>query len=362
MSSYINPYVLLDELSKLLSGVNDPVLIDKWLKEQPNIDLENNICESYGYALSMLQKIIGTRNYFIFNYLLTNPSYNVNICAKRIYRKSNEADTPIHNAIDKILKVYVERLLADFLNYYNSSENEKIITQKVAKLIVDCCFVQSGFKRIDYELIDTIFGGFESIWEEIFPGILNAVRTGDLDRLESMENLENVKKYWFCERETILLLFLTLEAIEYSNQHLISYLCKQIFKLYTGLKDEDFVDNNYNMDDRIITNSSMSEYISTILDILMELNNTLAIELTKKLILIGLKPSNIFKYNIELIDDQNFECVNDKIVLKEVAEEYNTSSILCVFTLLFHKYIYLDEDNMYNLIQIFIGEGLLFGI
>jgi hypothetical protein len=191
---------------------------------------------------------------------------------------------------------------------------------------------------------------------------LDGVRTGDLDRLKTMEELENVKKYWFCERESIMLLYLALEAIEYNNQHLLGYLCRQIFKLYTDFTDDDFDDDNYNMNASSVGYSSLSEYISTILDVLINLNNTLALELVKKLILIGLEPSCIFKCYVNWTDDRNFRCDHDKIVLKEVAEDFDTSSILCVVKLLFHKQIYLDEDNSDLLIRIFIGEGLLFGL
>ena len=390
MSDYINQYELLCELCKLLNGKNDPVTIDIWLRKYPLIGLEADLGGLLGYGLTMLHEIVGTNNYLILYYLLTSPSpsLNVNICTKEVYRQSKGGETPLHYAVDKIKKEYVEILLAfgadrrfnggynvktpiqlanncdrrssiivNFLNDYYPSENEKIITQKFVKLSVDCCFEYSGIKRSDHELVDAKFGGFESTWDKVFPGILDAVRSGDLDRLKTMEELENVKKYWFCKKVSIMLLYLALEAIEYSNQHLLGYLCSQIFKLYT-----DFTDDNYNMNTRLVGYTSMREYISTVFDVLMNLNNTLALELVKKLILIGLDPSCIFKYYVEWINDRNFRCDYGKILLKEVSEDFDTSSILCVFKLLIHKYIYLDEDNNYLLIQSLIGEGLLFGI
>ena len=92
----------------------------------------------------------------------------------------------------------------------------------------------------------------------------------------------------------------------------------------------------------------------------MNSNNTLALELVKKLILIGLDPSCIFKYYVKSIDERKFGGSYDKTIVKEVAEDFDTSSILCVFKLLFHKQIYLDEDNNCILIQTLIGEGILF--
>lgn len=392
LSDSINPYILLCELCKLLNGKNDPVTIDTWLKKYP-FSLETDLGGSLGYGLTMLHLIVGTNNYLILYYLLTSPSLNINIYTKEVYRQSNGGETPLHYAVEKHRKVYVERLLAfgadrrfngghkvkspiqlannsdyrdriiaNVLNNYYPSENEKIITQKVAKLSVECCFEQACVKRIDNELVDVKFGGFESTWDEVFPGILDGVRTGDLDRLKTMEELENVKKYWFCERESIMLLYLALESIEYSNQHLLGYLCRQIFKLYTDFTDDDFDDDNYNMNASSVGYSSVSEYISTILDVLINLNNTLALELIKKLILIGLEPSCIFKCYVKWIDDMNYRYEHDKIVLKEVAKDFDTSSILCAVKLLFHKQIYLDEDNNCILIQTLIGEGLLFGL
>ena len=93
----------------------------------------------------------------------------------------------------------------------------------------------------------------------------------------------------------------------------------------------------------------------------MNSNNPLALELVKKLILIGLDPSCVFNLYVKWIDDRKFRGSYDKTLVKEVAEEFDTSSILCVFKLLIHKYIYLDKDNMYLLVETLTEEELLFG-
>ena len=414
MSDYINPRILL---GKLPNGKNDPVAMDKLFIENPDISLKTDLDGLDGYGYTILHKIVGTRNYLILYYLLTSPNIDVNTCTKEVYSfRSDGGNTPLHYSISRLNKDntktllafgadknfnggykvktpfeltrhydYQDRIIANILKDYNPSENVKI-TQKVVKLSVDCYFAYYGVKRSDHELVDAKFGGFESIWEEVFPGILDAVRNGNLELLFiSMRECYNVKKYWFNERESCMLIYLALEAISNQNPNLLGYLLRQIFKssgAYRNCDFEDFIiDNEYeeavfvvdntceedNKTDKTdylmnIKHNNYSENISTIFDILMNLNNTLALELVKKLILIGLDPSCVFNLYVEWIDDRKFRGSYDKTIVKEVAEEFDTSSILCVVKLLFHKQIYLDEDNNCILIQTLIGEGLLFGL
>lgn len=388
----------------------DPSTFDKHLREREVSSV--SIIPAYRNALCALHVSCRKRRHDNLKYLLTFATYSckpVDINYNAIHEywsgtafhqclsddnwrglkllvdfgaDSSIADLHQLTPVEKCRRMnFQEMKCLNLLENYRPSDGEKLMSQLECKVHVDTLFRECNGRHMQEE-IDAKFG---LIWDRLYPYLHTAVKMGDLEltmrcfpegivhpysppenhgiiyKMNKCIFLSNFcfsqrseqPKYdiemggkQFLEKECnismSLIVYLTSTAIDSDRQHLLGFFCRQIIR---GDEERENKIDEKSLLRRTSDINVLATNGVTVYDVLLAQKSNIADELIEKLLVIGLDFTN----HAILRTDSKWGLQSCYSYLN--VELAHRTLLLCLIQILFHKFIFLHDNEFNEMMQ-----------
>jgi hypothetical protein len=236
------------------------------------------------------------------------------------------------------------------LREYYPTREQMMKTQLECKLRADAMFQTNRYRQTEIDV------KFKPIWEMLYPGLYDAIESGEVDRVDRFMPLFLISEW---PRSPMLLFIISMCLKKCSHPAaLVHFLCEK-FRGSSPLISA--FANNCHPDlclELIYQGFDVNEI--GLFDIVlqkMSLQNGFTLNqsaMSEVLLYCGMDPK---PWNCIV----NHPCsgkTTTAIILHPFQECIKRSQILCLFKILYHKFIFLDIETIYQLLQTLLLEGM----
>ena len=261
---------------------------------------------------------------------------------------------------------YPQYLLNDQFGYLAEKAKDVSLTlsaQLLCKHHVDALFrvdassAATTGERFNKAEVDA---AYEPLWEQLYPGVKPACDSGDLDLLQRSMTSGKLKLGF------LLLAALISDALSNGHVHLMEYFCKIIFSAHCSRAVDD-IEGGYTSCFNLHAKSTatfVDEKLDEkffIYDLLLQKREVLAYDLLERLLYSGLDPLRprliVVKHLSNWMAHATYtKAMAPKLEPLSIIKCIIRTRILCLFKILYHKFIYLGIESIFHLVQTLLFE------